>query len=307
MVTATEQKWAGAPPGRGQLLRAGRHQRARAGRPATGPPGAGRRALVGAAAAERGRPGGAASARRPPGGAPRRGTGASLADARVAREPGRAAGRRCGAGRAAAAPGSRSGPAARPVAGRLTAGRARSPLRYPPTRRPGWPPGRRTGYAAARLSPAAGRRVPLPGYPFQRDRHWIEPPDAAWPTGTPAMNRAERPDRDREGRPMAPAAPWFVSLRRPADAGPLLLCLPPAGAGAEQLPGLAGRAAGRAWNSRCWRCPAGRRRITEPPAFDLDELVEAVAAAGRPAVRDVRAQHGRPARLRGGPRAAPPG
>jgi acyl transferase domain-containing protein len=25
----------------------------------------------------------------------------------------------------------------------------------------------------------AGRRVPLPGYPFQRERHWIEPPDGA--------------------------------------------------------------------------------------------------------------------------------
>ncbi|MDZ5442294.1 type I polyketide synthase [Micromonospora sp. 4G57] len=30
---------------------------------------------------------------------------------------------------------------------------------------------------------AAGRRVPLPGYPFQRDRHWIEPLEATRLTG----------------------------------------------------------------------------------------------------------------------------
>ncbi|MFE9694026.1 beta-ketoacyl synthase N-terminal-like domain-containing protein [Micromonospora sp. NPDC005806] len=28
-----------------------------------------------------------------------------------------------------------------------------------------------------------GRRVPLPGYPFQRDRHWIEPPEVARQSG----------------------------------------------------------------------------------------------------------------------------
>jgi surfactin synthase thioesterase subunit len=74
---------------------------------------------------------------------------------------------------------------------------------------------------------------------------------------------------------MAPAAQWFISLRRPADVGPLLLCLPPAGAGPSSF---------REWPAALpagvelavLALPGREARITEPPAFELDELVEAV-------------------------------
>jgi acyl transferase domain-containing protein len=37
--------------------------------------------------------------------------------------------------------------------------------------------------AGGEISADAGRRVPLPGYPFQRTRHWIDPVEPANPTG----------------------------------------------------------------------------------------------------------------------------
>ncbi|PWR15439.1 lantibiotic dehydratase [Micromonospora sicca] len=74
---------------------------------------------------------------------------------------------------------------------------------------------------------------------------------------------------------MTGAAQWFVSLGRPADAGPLLLCLPPAGAGPSSF---------RDWPAALpagvalavLALPGREARITEPPAFDLDQVVEAV-------------------------------
>ncbi|MEH0982515.1 thioesterase domain-containing protein [Micromonospora sp. CPCC 205556] len=88
------------------------------------------------------------------------------------------------------------------------------------------------------------------------------------------MNRADAPT-GTTGRPAARSAQWFVDLRRAVDAGPLLLCLPPAGAGPSSfrdwpaaLPPRVGLAV--------LALPGREARITEPPAFHLDQVVEAV-------------------------------
>ncbi|RZU76665.1 surfactin synthase thioesterase subunit [Micromonospora kangleipakensis] len=77
------------------------------------------------------------------------------------------------------------------------------------------------------------------------------------------------------GRPVTPAAQWYVSLRPPADSGPLLLCLPPAGAGPSSF---------RDWPAALpagvgldvLALPGREARIIESPTFDLGQVVEAV-------------------------------
>jgi surfactin synthase thioesterase subunit len=74
---------------------------------------------------------------------------------------------------------------------------------------------------------------------------------------------------------MAEAGQWFVGSRGREDGSPLLLCLPPAGAGASSF---------RRWSAalpaglgvRLLALPGRETRIMEPPAFDLDEVVDAV-------------------------------
>ncbi|MFG2058170.1 lantibiotic dehydratase [Micromonospora sp. NPDC048930] len=77
------------------------------------------------------------------------------------------------------------------------------------------------------------------------------------------------------GGRVPPPASWFVTLGRPAPAGPLLLGLPPAGAGPSTF---------RDWPAALpagvelavLALPGREARITEPPTFELAEVVEAV-------------------------------
>ncbi|HEX3764473.1 MAG TPA: amino acid adenylation domain-containing protein [Kofleriaceae bacterium] len=69
------------------------------------------------------------------------------------------------------------------------------------------------GVDVARTAPYRGERrvrLPLPTYPFERERHWIEPPR---PTGEPPALRVAAPSAPEP----APAAP----AERPAEAGAL--------------------------------------------------------------------------------------
>ncbi|UED82974.1 type I polyketide synthase [Streptomyces profundus] len=78
-----------------------------------------------------------------------------------------------------------------------------------------WLAGARIDWAA--LHGGLGRRLPLPTYPFQRARHWVEPVATA-PTGdawTPAWRRSRPPTHDLDRRLRA-AGPWLLLVADPA-------------------------------------------------------------------------------------------
>ncbi|WP_062216690.1 type I polyketide synthase [Streptomyces sp. NBRC 109706] len=78
-----------------------------------------------------------------------------------------------------------------------------------------WLAGARPDWAA--LHGGRGRRLPLPTYPFQRARHWIEPvataPDGD--TWAPAWRRLRPPTHDLDRR-LRQAGPWLLLVADPA-------------------------------------------------------------------------------------------
>ncbi|MCY1137655.1 lantibiotic dehydratase [Actinoplanes sp. Pm04-4] len=72
-------------------------------------------------------------------------------------------------------------------------------------------------------------------------------------------------------------ASWFLDLRAPSGAAPLLICLPPAGAGPSSFRGWP-PALPPALGVTVLALPGREARITEPPQFTSDDVVEAIRA-----------------------------
>jgi phthiocerol/phenolphthiocerol synthesis type-I polyketide synthase E len=133
------------------------------------------------------------------------------------------------------------------------------------------------------------RRVPLPTYPFERQRYWADAPAAAPPAGAAMVAPAPRPDDERSDigdwfyLPSWTRAPWPVRPARPAGTGTAMVFLDDDGLGAA----LAARLAEEGWDLLTVsagpgfaRTAAGYDLRPHHPA-DYEEMLAELWAAGR--------------------------
>jgi medium-chain acyl-[acyl-carrier-protein] hydrolase len=120
-----------------------------------------------------------------------------------------------------------------------------------------------------RLHPSGGRVVPLPAYPWQRRRCWIDDP------APPAEGRAPAPPA-RDGI----ATDWFL-VPRPVPVPRLrVICFPYAGANPASFHGWAARL-GSDVEMQVVQLPGRGARCGERPITRMETLIDALVKASR--------------------------